>query len=538
MLPAEAAARPEHGRGLRIEGSPSADAQFTELRLLLVGQEQRDLRALESHVFDRAAQTREVSRVLPEALTLRGHDPKLAAALGPTIEEAITSSVQRDPRPLADALFPVMGPAIRRAIEHMLASMMESFNRTVEQSVSWRAVQWRLTAWRTGKPFAEIVLLNTLHYRVEQLLLIHAETGLLLQHVSVNPGGVQDAEQVSAMLTAIRDFVHDSFKVGGTESLDAFRVGDLSVTVEQSPYAVLAGVVRGTAPHQVRLMFREALESIHLLLGERAEIFTGDSAPFVKARPVLEACLVSERRKPRAAPAYRRWIALATLVLLALGAWTFSSFATGSDGSGMSIVVASEPGLVVLSSGRTGRASFVAGLRNPLATDPARFMTAAQVDPATVEARWEPYDGIYAPFVAARARGLLRPPSGVDLEYSDGLLRASGPAPARWLIESERLAPAVAGVHRFEYAGTPAVQQLAEKLQAVSILFPKGQSVLTPEQLERVSAVRTLVAELNDGLQVRGQCANIDILGHTDSDGLRWQTARWPSRGPQRFAAC
>ena len=146
---------PSTDEGSASEGSPSADAQFTELRLLLVGQEQRDLRALESHVFDRAAQTREVSRVLPEALTLRGHDPKLAAALGPTIEDAITSSVQRDPRPLADALFPVMGPAIRRAIEHMLASMMESFNRTVEQSVSWRAVQWRLMAWRTGKPFAE-----------------------------------------------------------------------------------------------------------------------------------------------------------------------------------------------------------------------------------------------------------------------------------------------------------------------------------------------------------------------------------------------
>ena len=226
-----------------------------------------------------------------------------------------------------------------------------------------------------------IVLLNTLHYRVEQLLLIHAETGLLLQHVAVNPGGVQDADQVSAMLTAIRDFVHDSFKVGGTESLDAFRVGDLSVMVEQSPYAVLAGVVRGTAPHQVRLMFREALESIHLLLGGELKAFTGDSAPFVKARPVLEACLVSERRQPSTAPAYRRWIALATLVLLALGAWTLSSFAT----SAMAAVCRSscpEPGLIVLSSGRRGGRHFVAGLRDPLATDPASFMAAAQVDPA------------------------------------------------------------------------------------------------------------------------------------------------------------
>ena len=501
------------------DASPSADAQFAELRQLLVGQERRDLRALEARVFDGAAQTREVSRVLPEALTLRGHDPKLAAALAPTIEEAITSSVQRDPRPLADALFPVMGPAIRKAIEHLLASMMESFNRSVEQSLSWRALQWRLTAWRTGKPFAEIVLLNTLQYRVEQLLLIHAETGLLLQHVSASGGEVQDADQVSAMLTAIRDFVHDSFKVEGSESLDAFRVGDLVVTVEQGPFAVLAGVVRGTAPHRVRVMFREALESIHLLLGTELRGFQGDSAPFARARPALEACLVSELREPKQPPSYRRWIAVAMLVLAALGAWTFVVVRERQRWQRYLDRLAAEPGIVVLSSGRRGGRFFVTGLRDSLATDPASFMAAAQVNPESVDARWEAYDGRYPSFVVARATALLRPPAGVSLEYRDGLLRARGPAPPRWLIESERLALAVAGVRRFEYVGTPAIQQLTEKLEAVSILFAKGQSVLSPAQLERVSAVSALLAELNDALRVRGESANIEIQGHTDSDG-------------------
>ena len=153
---------------------------------------------------------------------------QLTRALAPSVEEAITASVRRDPRPLADALFPVIGPAIRKAIAHTLAAMMESLNRTVEHSVSWRAVQWRWTAFRTGKPFAEIVLLNTLQYRVEQVFLIHAETGLLLQHVSPDPRASQDADQISAMLTAIRDFARDSFRVGGGDTLDALRVGELT----------------------------------------------------------------------------------------------------------------------------------------------------------------------------------------------------------------------------------------------------------------------------------------------------------------------
>ena len=71
-----------------------------------------------------------------------------------------------------------------------------------------------MTAWRTGKSFAEVVLLNTLVYRVEQVFLIHAQTGLLLQHVVADAVTAQDADMVSGMLTAIRDFARDSF--GGT----------------------------------------------------------------------------------------------------------------------------------------------------------------------------------------------------------------------------------------------------------------------------------------------------------------------------------
>ena len=64
-------------------------------------------------------------------------------------------------KPLADALFPVIGPAIRKAVAHTFDAMIDSVNQTIEQSVSWQAVQWRWTAWRTGKPFAEIVHRNT-----------------------------------------------------------------------------------------------------------------------------------------------------------------------------------------------------------------------------------------------------------------------------------------------------------------------------------------------------------------------------------------
>ena len=157
----------------------------------------------------------------------------------------------------------MIGPAIRKAIAHTLSAMMETINRGVEQSISWRAVQWRWTAFRTGKPFAEIVLLNTVQYRVEQVFLIHAETGLVLLQLSADAGGEEDPDQVSGMLTAIRDFVRDSFKAGGGQSLDDISIGDLKITIQQGPHAILACSVRGSLPLDVRVTFQDALESVH-----------------------------------------------------------------------------------------------------------------------------------------------------------------------------------------------------------------------------------------------------------------------------------
>ena len=73
------------GRGVRAQETPvaakSADEEaFNELRSLLVGPERRDLRALEAHVNDAALRTREVGRILPEALSVRAHDPQIAAS--------------------------------------------------------------------------------------------------------------------------------------------------------------------------------------------------------------------------------------------------------------------------------------------------------------------------------------------------------------------------------------------------------------------------------------------------------------------------
>src|SRR4029434_1356780 len=138
---------------------------------------------------------------------------------------------------------------------------------------SWRSLRWRLDARRTGKSFAEIVLLNTLVYRVEQVFLIHRPSGLLLQHIAAEGISVQDGDMVSGMLTAIRDFVQDSFHVSDEEGLQTLKVGGLSVWIEQGPHALVAVVIRGTAPPDLRATLQRAVESVHAQYSDLLESF-------------------------------------------------------------------------------------------------------------------------------------------------------------------------------------------------------------------------------------------------------------------------
>lgn len=501
-------------------GTDTPTASFAELRTLLVGPEQRQLRALQTRLDDPAAQARDVSRVLPAAVELRTNDPQLKRALAPTIEEAISASVRRNPQPLANALFPIIGPAIRKAIAATLNGMLESLNTTLEHSLSWRSLRWRLDARRTGKSFAEVVLLNTLVYRVEQVFLIHRPSGLLLQHVTAEGTPVQDADMVSGMLTAIRDFVQDSFHVADDEGVQTLTVGDLSVWVEQGPHAIVAAVIRGTAPADFRAALQQAVERVHAHYADLLEEFAGDAAPFAGTRPTLEECLQQQfrTRSHRRSPMLR---AFAAILLLAAILWIVFALRARARWNGYLDALRAEPGLVVVSASREGAHYVVEGLRDPLARDPASLLSAHNLEPADVAWRWQLYQALHPSLVAARARQVLAPPSGVDLHFDDGVLTAAGTAPLEWLESSARIAPAIAGVTRFDAAAPidAAARTLIGRIEAATPLFAKGTSTLTDEGAtivrEQIERLRTL-----DALgRLGGAQYAVDLIGEADSDG-------------------
>jgi len=160
-----------------------------QLRQLLIGKERRQLDKLLESLDDSQAVAQRVSQVLPDAIRLRNaRDRKLTDTLTPTVQDILTETVKKDPRPLVNALSPVIGAAIRRAVSEALRRMIQSLNQILDHSFSLKSLKWRLEAARSGRPFSEIALLHSLGIR---LVLVHGTRPQIEERLSLRGADMQ-----------------------------------------------------------------------------------------------------------------------------------------------------------------------------------------------------------------------------------------------------------------------------------------------------------------------------------------------------------
>ncbi|MEW6130723.1 MAG: OmpA family protein [Acidobacteriota bacterium] len=494
--------------------------EFGELRELLLAEDREQFAKLKARIENPQRRAEDLSSVLPDSILLRAKkDKALTKALTPTVEESLNASVKRNPRAIADAIFPIIGPAIRKAISNALRELVQSLNQALEYSISIKGVKWRIEALRTGKSFAEVVLSHTLRYRVEQVFLIHIETGLLLQHVSATHTVTQDADMVSGMLTAIQDFVHDSFGTKSGDALESLEVGDLQVWIEQGPKALLASVIRGNAPQEYRRVLQDAIETIHLEQANALSAFQGEASAFEASRPTLEDCLqmqLQEQADKTRQPVLL-W-AIVGVVLIAVATWLFFSLRSQWRFDDYVNRLQSEPGIVVVSQERRGGKFHITGLRDPLASDPQAILQTTEVNPQTVVSRWETYQSSHPDFVLQRAKGLLQPPKGVALTLENGVLHASGNAPLLWVGEAERLAKLIVGVNEFKLDRL-FDEQTRARVEKTLIHFNAGSAEILPTEREIMASLVEDLQALEKQFIAAGKSWRVEISGHTDPTG-------------------
>jgi hypothetical protein len=440
----------------RKTSEEGADTRIARVRELLNEPERQQISEINERLADPSRRAQDMGDVLSQAVSLASDkDENLARSLRPSVERALEESTRRNPQMLADAIFPILGPAIRKSISENFQKLVQNLQTTLEHSTSAQGWKWRWEAYRTGKSFAEVVLYHTLLYRVEQVFLIHKETGLMLSHVQAPNVEAQDEDMVSGMLNGIQQFMRDSFQTRDGGELQTLQLDDLTVWIETGPLATIALVVRGQPPMQLRERAQEAVESVHASHGQFMSKFDGDNRPFRECEPLLESLLESEFGQAESgsggssfAKAYTLLAILTVGVICIVGFLGYQRYVWNRYFDALR----AEPGLVVTEVIRGWWFHHVSGMRDRDSRDPLELLRTHKLSPDRVSLSWEPYVALSDPMILRRAVKALKPPVGVTLSVRDGVLFPRGilPPESTWIEMVEREIPKIAGVRSLD----------------------------------------------------------------------------------------
>ncbi len=130
-------------------------------------------------------------------------------------------------------------------------------------------------------------------YTIEDVFLIHKD-GTLLTHQTrrLKP---MDNDILSAMLTAIKDFIRDVFKGDSKGELNELKYGKLNILIEHGQFAFLAVVVSGTSPKDMRPKMKRLLSEIHTKFFNELKVFSGIPQKFAPVKGMIFQQLLASK---------------------------------------------------------------------------------------------------------------------------------------------------------------------------------------------------------------------------------------------------
>jgi OOP family OmpA-OmpF porin len=508
----------------RLEGDPKLEA----LRSLILEQDRVAIARLQQKFDDPRQFAEAISSVLADAFALAGsRDDQLAKVLAPILEQATQASIRKNPGTLVGILYPLMGSVVRKSISESLDGTLQRLNQAFKHSFSWQGLRWRLEALRSGSSFADVVLKHTVQFRVEHVFLIHRKTGLLIEHVAAPEATAQDPQLVSGMLSAIQDFVRDSFEgtnKSGGGGIDTLRLGDLLLWCEEGPFAFLAAVIRGNPPESLHAALRETLTGIHDQFRSQLEEFQGDSSTLGDLVTPLTSDLRQQVR-PRETQ-WSPWLwGIPLVLLLIVGAWVIRRTIVRHRVDAYVQRLREEPGIVVASSELRNGKWQISGLRDPLAADPAVVLAQSGLDPKHVAGHWESYQALNPAIVLRRLAASLNPPPSVSLSLKGDTVQVTGSVPQYWVERARTLVAALpAGSPKVDFSGLKDIQdpefiRLRDAIQGHIIAFDSNADRPARGQDATLDVVADEFHQLMRVTKRLGFSARMMISGHADAIG-------------------
>ncbi|MDY0086112.1 MAG: hypothetical protein RBR84_09365 [Bacteroidales bacterium] len=427
----------------------SAD-QLQELRELVTGLDKLSLQRMQKLMADPHEFAIEISELLPFSIRKLIEKGSINMAdLLPFFEDMIQESIEKNPQRLANLLFPIMGPAIRKAVSEDLKRLIDSLNQGLESGLSPKHLKWRFQALFSSKSYVEIMLSHAYLYQVKHVFLIHRDTALLLHHEKAEHVLDIEADMIASMLSAITDFAKDSFHSDEQDAVDSIKIGDTNLWVEQGPHAIIAAVVEGNPPPDLRIELKEALEAVHY--NHRPELlnFEGETEIFEHTSKFLKPCLIKEKKeKGKKTPLFA--LMLLVIVLIGLGFWIYQSIQTHHTYAAATELFSSESGYYLTKTERQNGKLRIFGLKDDYAIEPSKLLESKQLSADQFEFVLRPFVSMDSMIIIRRAEAILTPPETVSFAFEKGILQVSGHCKAEWKVSLEQHFNKVWGVHSLD----------------------------------------------------------------------------------------
>ena len=525
----------------KVPPSESSDNSLDKVRKLLIGQDDKFIQEKLQHNAKGL-----VSNVVSEALFEReSKDGSVNKVLVPLVERSLHRSIEANSEKIVGTLYPLVGALVRKAVSSFLVEFVERTNALIENSFSPKSVSWRFKAWQSGVSYSEYVASQIYQYQVQQILVIHRDTGTLLHSISSDPEKEKDADLISSMLVAINDFVADAFGVTSNESeneLGEIKTDDFTLLIKIGPQALLVAAVTGSIPPEVRGTLQKALEEFHQFYQQPLVNYDGDNTPFEGCETILSDCLVSERKEGEGKRSKR---IVGTVVLVAIFAsLLILSFMRVS----LSILksdlheLTPPPGVIVtdvfISNGRV----HAKVMRDPVATNIEQWLVENEINVDKVTVVEEPFVSLNPSLVEQKLEKLINnyplsesesvtmdkgenrsylisgtvfTPSAINLDQQINAI----PGIEALVVDTSLLSVKAAYEINDSVLQKATLNRLVNKVSSQNVLFATNQEALSEVQLATLEELASDIKQLLKLADSTNTIVNIVVMGASDNSG-------------------
>ena len=416
-------------------------SQIEELRQILSGSNTEALSELRERIENIDQRTRDVAEVLAPAIDEgMAKNDQLIESLTKPVSMGLKKAIRTEPAAYAEILYPVMAPSIRKAIAQAVSSLMVTINQTMSSATTAEGLGLRIRSWRTGMPYAQLALRESLVYRVVHLYLIERETGMMIAETRAEDATSLDSDAVSAMFAAIQSFVQDSFSQNDEDRLTDLKVCEHKVWVAHSRKLMLACVIDGEPRESLKIELYDTLDDIRGEFATAIEEFNSDTAAFVgveeRLQPLMQSELKQDHSKQESQASIGSIIVLG-LVALALSYWLYTSIVDSAKKSTLEHYLKQTPGVVVTETYWQDDRLVIEGLQDPDAEIPYNILNAHNMPKDSLEFRTIPFRSLETDMEMLRFRNDLQPPAPLVFEVNDGKIWLIGNAPINWLLDND-----------------------------------------------------------------------------------------------------